>query len=112
MVAPHEAKGPLFGRNGMLEGDLVLRMTEEMKEEARTTPIPTGGEGGGARGGARGGADGAAGRGEAEGVVGSGVLGDGRRVINPKVVAGRMPFELLCPVLCRSRRSPAPECSR
>lgn len=26
----------------MLEGDLVLRMTEEMKEEARTTPIPTG----------------------------------------------------------------------
>jgi len=36
----------------MLEGDLVLRMTEEMKEEARTTPITTGG--GGARGGGRG----------------------------------------------------------
>jgi hypothetical protein len=34
----------------MLEGDLVLRMTEEMKEEARSTPINTGeGASGGAR---------------------------------------------------------------
>jgi hypothetical protein len=37
----------------MLEGDLVLRMTEEMKAEARTTPIDTGSAGGG-RGGFRG----------------------------------------------------------
>jgi hypothetical protein len=37
----------------MLEGDLVLRMTGELKEEARTSPIPTGDSGGG-RGGFRG----------------------------------------------------------
>lgn len=46
----------------MLEGDLVLRMTEELKEEARRTPIPTGEAGGrGGRGfGGRGGRGGAA----------------------------------------------------
>jgi hypothetical protein len=46
----------------MLEGDLVLRMTDELKEEARTSPI--GGSGGGGRGGFRGrGGGGAAGEG-------------------------------------------------
>ena len=53
----------------MLEGDLVMRMDEEMKEEARTTPIPSGGEGGragrGFRGrGGRGGRGGAGGAGD------------------------------------------------
>ncbi len=47
----------------MLEGDLVLRMTDELKEEARTSPI--GGGGGGGRGGARG-RDGRGGRGGGE----------------------------------------------
>lgn len=37
----------------MLEGDLVLRMSEELEEEARTSPIPTGDSAGG-RGGFRG----------------------------------------------------------
>ena len=43
----------------MLEGDLVLRMTEELKEEARRTPVSAGGDTGGRGGGGRGGRGGA-----------------------------------------------------